>query len=105
MLSFRPSLLIESFRLDTGLSAGELIRARLLLEAKRLLLHSEQTVAEIGYELGFEDPSYFSRFVRREIETSPLELRKPASRKVPEIHGIVPGWVFGSLLQLRNLIP
>jgi hypothetical protein len=51
------------------------------------------------------DPSYFSRFIRREIETSPVELRNRISRKVPEIHAIVPGLVFGSLLQLRNLIP
>jgi AraC-like DNA-binding protein len=73
--------LTESLRLEIGLTAGELIRARLLLEAKRLLLHSELTVAEIGYELGFEDPSYFSRFVRREIETSPVELRNQLREK------------------------
>jgi hypothetical protein len=34
------------------------------LEAKRLLLHSELTITEIGYELGFEDRFYFSRLVR-----------------------------------------
>src|ERR1700730_5045372 len=81
MLGVTTSHLSESLRLETGLTAGELIRARLLLEAKRLLLHSEQTIAEIGYELGFEDPSYFSRFVRREIETSPVELRNRIREK------------------------
>jgi AraC-like DNA-binding protein len=48
---------------------------RRILEAKRLLLHSELTIAEIGYELGFEDPSYFSRFIRWELKTTPAELR------------------------------
>src|SRR5258707_4858185 len=81
MLGVRPSHLSESLRLETGLTAGELIRARLLLEAKRLLLHSDLTIAEIGYQLGFEDPSYFSRFVRREIETSPVELRNRIREK------------------------
>jgi AraC-like DNA-binding protein len=81
MLGVTPSHLSESLRLETGLTAGELIRARLLLEAKRLLLHSELTIAEIGYELGFEDPSYFSRFVRREIETSPVEFRNRIRKK------------------------
>jgi AraC-like DNA-binding protein len=75
MLGVTTSHLSDSMRLETGLTAGELIRARLILEAKRLLLHSELTIAEIGYELGFGDPSYFSRFVRREIKTSPAEFR------------------------------
>jgi AraC family transcriptional activator of pobA len=81
MLGVTTSHLTASLRLETGLTAGELIRARLLLEAKRLLLHSELTIAEIGYELGFEDPSYFSRFVRREVETSPVELRNRIREK------------------------
>ena len=34
-------------------------------------------------------------------KTSPARV----ARKVPEVHAIVPGLVFGSLLQLRNLIP
>jgi len=81
MLGVTPSHLSKCLRLETGLTAGELIRARLLLEAKRLLLHSELTMAEIGYELGFEDPSYFSRFIRRELKTSPAELRNLIRQK------------------------
>jgi AraC family transcriptional activator of pobA len=80
-LAVTTSHLNESLRLETGLTAGDLIRARLLLEAKRLLLHSELTMAEIGYELGFNDPSYFSRFVRQEHKTSPAELRNLIRQK------------------------
>ena len=68
------------------------------------LLRSELTMAGIGYELGFEDPSYFSRFIRRELKTSPAEFRSLIRQKIPEIDAIVPGLVFGSLLRLRNLI-
>jgi AraC-like DNA-binding protein len=71
----------ESLRLETGLTAGDLIRARLVLEAKRLLLHSELTMAEIGYQLGFKDPSYFSRFIRRKLKTSPQAFRNLSRRK------------------------
>ncbi|HET9379090.1 MAG TPA: AraC family transcriptional regulator [Chthoniobacterales bacterium] len=80
-LGVTTSHLNESLRLETGLTAGNLIRARLLLEAKRLLLHTELTMAEIGYELGFEDPSYFSRFIRRELKTNPAELRRLIRQK------------------------
>jgi AraC family transcriptional regulator, transcriptional activator of pobA len=80
-LGVTTSHLNESLRLETGSTAGELIRTRLLLEAKRLLLHSELTMAEIGYELGFQDPSYFSRFIRRELDTSPAEHRNLLRQK------------------------
>ena len=38
-------------------------------------------MAEIGYELGFEDPSYFSRFIRRELNASPGEVRSLIRQK------------------------
>jgi AraC-like DNA-binding protein len=75
-LGVTTSHLNESLRIETGLTAKEMIRARLVLEAKRLLLHSELNMAEVGYDLGFEDPSYFSRFVRRELKASPQTFRE-----------------------------
>ena len=66
---------------ETGQAAGEHLRQRRLLDAKRLLLHSTLSVSEIGYELGFEDPSYFSRFFRRYEEVTPAEFRKEIREK------------------------
>jgi len=51
------------------------IRQRLAVEARRLLRHSPAPVAEIGRELGFVDPAYFARFVKRETGKPPSALR------------------------------
>ncbi|TDU70829.1 AraC-like DNA-binding protein [Prosthecobacter fusiformis] len=66
---------------ETGHSAGELIRHRRLLDAKRLLLHSDLSVSEIGYQIGFHDPSYFSRFFRRYVGETPAEFRDAIREK------------------------
>ncbi len=66
---------------QTGHSAGEVIRRRRLLDAQRLLLHSDLNVAEIAYQLGFQDPSYFGRFFRRMAKTTPAEFREKIREK------------------------
>lgn len=71
----------DVIRAETGRSAGELLRQRRLLDAKRLLLHSDLSVSEIGYETGFHDPSYFSRFFRRETGGTPAEFRQKIREK------------------------
>lgn len=61
----RPNYLNSVCNEVTSISAGDLIRNRILLEAKRLLIHEQKTVSEIAYELGFEDNSYFGRFFKK----------------------------------------
>ncbi|ODT89557.1 helix-turn-helix domain-containing protein [Phenylobacterium sp. SCN 70-31] len=53
----------------------QLIQERLALEAKRALLYSNMTVAEVAYDLGFDDPAYFSRFFARTAGRSPRAYR------------------------------
>ncbi|HQZ19130.1 MAG TPA: helix-turn-helix domain-containing protein, partial [Vicinamibacteria bacterium] len=62
-------------RRHLGRPAGVVIRERLALEAKRQLLHTAATAAEVAYALGFKDPAYFARFFRRETGTSPTAYR------------------------------
>jgi len=83
LLHVSTSYLTRVVKEKTGLTAGELIRRRIVLAAKRLLVHTNRTVAEIAYELKFQDPSYFSRFFKREVDTSPLEFRRDFREKIP----------------------
>lgn len=53
-----------------------LIQERFILEAKRYLAFSSLSIAEIGYELGFQDANYFSRFFRLHEKITPGEFRK-----------------------------
>ncbi|MGZ3726505.1 MAG: helix-turn-helix domain-containing protein [Pseudobdellovibrio sp.] len=61
-----------------GKSARTLIKDRCLLEAKRLLAYSNFVISDIGYELGFDDPNYFSRFFKRHSGLNPSEFREKA---------------------------
>lgn len=54
----------------------EIIRKRLVLEAKRLLTHSEMTISELAPELGFMDHSYFIRFFKKNTGMPPEKFRK-----------------------------
>jgi AraC family transcriptional activator of pobA len=60
------------------------LRARRLLEARRLLTYSAMTVSEIAYSLGFDDPAYFSRFFSSQVGESPVEFRA-AARRIEEV--------------------
>jgi len=59
-----------------GQSAGDLIRNRIVLEAKRLLVIKDYSIAEIGYELNFNDNSYFTKFFKKIEGITPEEFRK-----------------------------
>ena len=59
----------------TGVTAGHLIRQRLLTEAKRQLVFTTQPIQDIAQELAFSDPSHFARFFRIHTGTTPHEFR------------------------------
>ncbi|MFZ4262423.1 AraC family transcriptional regulator [Sphingobacterium sp. HJSM2_6] len=59
-----------------GLQAGEIIRNRMLLEAKRLLILPDWSITQIAYELNFNDNSYFSKFFKKIAGFTPEEFRK-----------------------------
>jgi AraC family transcriptional regulator, transcriptional activator of pobA len=66
---------------ELGASAGQKIRRRITLEAQRLLLYTDLTAAEIAHRLGFEDPSYFARFYRRETGRAPIAFRARRTKR------------------------
>jgi AraC-like DNA-binding protein/mannose-6-phosphate isomerase-like protein (cupin superfamily) len=59
-----------------GVTAKAVIASRINLEAKRLLAHSTMSVTHIGERLGFEDPTNFVKFFRRETACTPGEFRR-----------------------------
>lgn len=59
-----------------GASAGEIIRNRVLLEAKRLLVIKDYAISEIAYALNFNDNSYFTKFFKKGEGITPEEFRK-----------------------------
>lgn len=74
-LAVSPGHLSTLCRRHLGRSAKRVLQERLTLEARRLLLYSDESAESIGYSLGFEDPSYFSRFFRAATGRSPSEFR------------------------------
>lgn len=58
-----------------GKSAFDLVRDRLMLEACRKLTYAPSNVASIAYELGFQDPAYFSRAFKRHTGLTPKAFR------------------------------
>jgi AraC-like DNA-binding protein len=74
-LGISPGHLSVLCKDELGRTAGELIRARLMLEARRLLRHGGVRASEAAEQLGFDDPAYFARVCRRELGLSPRQLR------------------------------
>ena len=63
-------------RQTVGQSALGLIHERLILEAKRNLVYTSMSISVLSYTLGFSDPSYFTRFFKRQVGLSPKEFKQ-----------------------------
>jgi AraC family transcriptional activator of pobA len=60
----------------TGETPVKLVHDRVIVEAKRNLVYTDMTVSQIAYWLGFEDPSYFSRFFTKQTGERPAAYRQ-----------------------------
>ena len=52
------------------------INDRIVLEAKRMVRHTNMMIKEIAYELGYEDPSYFVKLFKRQTGHLPSDFRE-----------------------------
>ena len=76
MLFITPNHLNALCKEHWGMQAGEVIRNRIILEAKRLLVNQQTSISEIAYTLNFKDNSYFSKFFKKSVGITPEEFRK-----------------------------
>ena len=79
-LGLSPQALTMQLSRAIGKPPRLIIQERLLLEAKRYLVFSEIGIAEIGFELGFDDANYFTRFFRTHEKETPAAFRKVFAR-------------------------
>jgi AraC family transcriptional regulator, transcriptional activator of pobA len=75
-LSMTPDRLNDHVKRATGVSAGRVIRQRVLTEAKRQLVFTDQAVQKIAEDLAFSDASHFARFFRKYAGTTPHAFRE-----------------------------
>ncbi len=74
-LCYSGKNLTRIVKLHLGMSLGDMIRRRIIEEAKLELYHSEKSIKQIAYELGYDDPYYFSRFFKKAVKISPDRFR------------------------------
>ena len=74
-LAVHVNHLNRSVKEVTGKPTTAHITERIISEAKALLQHTDWSVADIGYSLGFEYPSYFNNYFKRLTGTIPKSLR------------------------------
>jgi AraC family transcriptional activator of pobA len=79
-LAMTPDRLNDHVKRATGVTAGHLLRQRILTEAKRQLVFTRLTVSEIAYDLAFADPSHFGRFFKKQTGKTPQAFRDTALR-------------------------
>ncbi|RYF70329.1 MAG: AraC family transcriptional regulator [Cytophagaceae bacterium] len=75
-LNVSSRYLSDLLKQETGKTAMDLIHISLISEAKNRLREGHRGVAEIAYELGFENSSYFTRLFKKQTGMKPLEFKK-----------------------------
>lgn len=67
-------------RKESGMTAQMVLHERLFVEARRLLLFSDESIKEIAYKLGFTSPSAFNKFIYSKTNKTPTELKGSLSQ-------------------------
>jgi len=75
-LGYTARTLARATREAGGVSPKEFIDARVLLEAKRLLVHTDLSIGRIAVHLGFSEPTNFTKFFYRQAGMGPEAFRK-----------------------------
>lgn len=82
MLYITPNYLNGICKDMLGKPAGQVIRERILLEAKRLLVNAEMNVESIAAKLNFSDNSYFTKFFKKYTGLTPEAFRRQSLKAI-----------------------
>jgi AraC-like DNA-binding protein len=74
-LSVHVNHLNRAVKEVTGKTTTAHISERIITEAKALLRHTDWNISEIGYCLGFEEPTHFNNFFKKQTSLSPTAFR------------------------------
>ena len=80
MLFMTPQNLNRICKKATGKSASDLINEKLLIEIKRNLIYTNDSIEEIAHEHNFYDNSYFTKYFKKAEGLTPTEFRKQSSK-------------------------
>ncbi|GJM62995.1 helix-turn-helix domain-containing protein [Persicobacter diffluens] len=75
LLGIHEKQLSRSCRKVVDMSPLQVIHQKVLMEAKHLLIYSDLNVKQLAYELGFNEPSHFSKFFKTKMGIWPTEYR------------------------------
>ncbi len=76
-LNVHVNHLNSAVRKITGKTTTAHITDKITQEAKALLLHTDWSVADVAFSLGFEYTTYFNNFFKKQTSRTPLSIRKP----------------------------
>ena len=76
MLNITPNHLSQTIKEATGKTAKSIITQRRVEEAKFLLRHTNNEIAEISHHLSFSEPTHFNKFFKKESQCTPVEFRR-----------------------------
>lgn len=78
-LGLSPKSLTKHLQKIGTETPSDFIKNRIITEAKRLLLYTDDSIKEVAFDLGFNDPAYFSRFFTKSTGQSPKQFKRSYS--------------------------
>ncbi len=80
LLGINEKVLSKEVKTLTGKTPKVYIDSRTILEAQRMLSYSDLSAKEIGFELGFDEPTNFAKYFRKHTGMTPAQFRDSTRR-------------------------
>lgn len=77
-----PKTIANVFSKNSDRTPLEVIHERIIIEAKRMILFTDKTMKEVGFELGYEDPAQFSKLFKKHVGLTTSAFKKQHENKM-----------------------